>query len=159
MTNKQMNIFRKYNTHILQTNPRHREEESRNTNSHKTAGKQRKATSQPSLPHHYDCKFGRTPRTEYQNKDQVQNPTNNGSNNNLGYNNNRTPQQTKPRLGLNACYWYLIFSINSVAVKTKTVLLTLGLPNYCKVSSQRNNLKPTKLVFTKRRLRSARISA
>ena len=38
-------MFRKYHNHTLQTNPQHLEEESQNTNSHKTPERQSKATS------------------------------------------------------------------------------------------------------------------
>ena len=33
-------MIRKYHNHTLQTNPRHREEDSQNTNSHNTPGRQ-----------------------------------------------------------------------------------------------------------------------
>ena len=35
---KQVNMTRKYHNHTLQTNPRHREDEQQNTNSHKAPG-------------------------------------------------------------------------------------------------------------------------
>ena len=44
-TNKVMSMTMKYHNHTPQTNPRHREEEPWNTNSHKTSDRQSKATS------------------------------------------------------------------------------------------------------------------
>ena len=38
--------------------------------------------------------------------------------------------------GLNAFYWYQIFALDYVVVKIQT----WALPNYCNVSSHRNNL-------------------
>ena len=46
----------KYHNDILQTNPRHCKEESHNTNSHKTSGKQLKQRNKLHLPHQDDCK-------------------------------------------------------------------------------------------------------
>ena len=40
-----------------------------------------------------------------------------------------------------AFYWYQIFTLDSVVVKTQNCLARRRLPNYCNVSSQRNNLK------------------
>ena len=52
---KNVSMVRKYHTHTLQTNPRHREEESQNNNSHKTLGRQTKLSNQFSLSHQDDC--------------------------------------------------------------------------------------------------------
>ena len=41
--------------HTLQTNPRHREEEPQNTNSHKPPERQLKQSNQRSLPRQDDC--------------------------------------------------------------------------------------------------------
>ena len=43
--------------------------------------------------------------------------------------------------GLNEFYWYQIFALDSVVVKTQTLFSSyVGFPNYCNVSSQGNNL-------------------
>ena len=49
-------MIRNYHNHTLQTNPRHREEEPQNTNSHKTLERQLKQNNQLSLPRQDDCK-------------------------------------------------------------------------------------------------------
>ena len=71
-------VIRKYHTQILQTNPRHREVEPQNTNSHKIPGrqlKQNKATISLSLPRHDDGKTRKDPKKCITTKNkQTQNP-------------------------------------------------------------------------------------
>ena len=43
-------MIRNYHNHKLQTNPRHHEEGSQNTSSHKTSGRQQKQSNLLSLP-------------------------------------------------------------------------------------------------------------
>ena len=58
-------MIMKYHNHTQQTNPRHREEEPQNTNSHTTPGRQLKqSTNQLSLSHQDDCKTRMTQSTE-----------------------------------------------------------------------------------------------
>ena len=54
---KKVSMIRKYHNHTLQTNPQHREEEPRNTNSQQISGilRQLKQSNQLSLPHQDDC--------------------------------------------------------------------------------------------------------
>ena len=61
--------------------------------------------------------------------------------------------------GLYALYWYQIFTLDSVVVKTqKLVKLTWRLPYYCNVSSLRNNLsKLTHYDETKKRAHDSQI--
>ena len=68
-------MIRKYLNDTSQTNPGRREEEPRNTDCHKTSGRQLMQSDQLSLPHQ-DCKTRRTQSTEKQkqNKDQTQKP-------------------------------------------------------------------------------------
>ena len=44
--------------------------------------------------------------------------------------------------GLSACYiyWDQIVALDYVVVKTQNVFITHGGPNYCNVSSQKNNI-------------------
>ena len=43
--------------------------------------------------------------------------------------------------GLNASYWYQIFAVDAVVVKTQTMFSWhVRLPKYCNVSLQRNNV-------------------
>ena len=49
-------MIRKYHNRILQTNPRHCEEEPQNTNSRTTLGRQLKQSYQPPLPRQDDYK-------------------------------------------------------------------------------------------------------
>ena len=74
-------MTRKCHNHTLQTNPRHREEESQSTNS--------KAISSL-FPREIIAKLGRTLNTTQQNKYQTQKPTQNGSHNEQWININRT---------------------------------------------------------------------
>ena len=62
---KQASMIRKYHNHTKQTNPQHREEESQNTDCHKTPGRQLKQNRNLFLPHQDDCKTRRTQSTEY----------------------------------------------------------------------------------------------
>ena len=54
----QANMTGQNHNNILQTNPRHREEKTQNTNSHPATGRQLKKSNQLSLPRRYDCKKG-----------------------------------------------------------------------------------------------------
>ena len=111
-----------------QTYPRHREEEPQHTDCHKTSGRQLKENNQLYLPHQDDCKTRWTQSNELQNREQTQNPINNGSNNKQYINNNRTTalERTAVTGGLNAFYWYQIFALVSVVVKTHTLLSSHG---------------------------------
>ena len=51
-----MGMINNYNNHKLQANPRHREEEPRNTDCHKPLGRQLKQSNQLSRPHQDDWK-------------------------------------------------------------------------------------------------------
>ena len=44
-------------------------------------------------------------------------------------------QQPKPMRGLNAFYWYQIFTLDSAVVEAQNVKLTWRISNYCNVSS------------------------
>ena len=55
-----VSMIRKYHNNTMQTNPRHREEESQNTDFHNTSGRQFKLIDHLSLPHQDDCKTRRT---------------------------------------------------------------------------------------------------
>ena len=57
---------------------------------------------------------------------------------------------------LNAFYWYQIFALDFVVVKTeKNDKLAWMLPNYCNVTSQRNNLIKLKHYEEKSRKKKA----
>ena len=79
-------MIRKYHNHTLQTTPRHREEQSQNTNSHKTAGR---ATSSLFL---IKVTVPQAGHKTLNNKTSIihRTPTNNESNNKHWINNNRT---------------------------------------------------------------------
>ena len=49
-------MIRKYHNNTLQTNPWYHEEETQNTNSHKTSGRQSKQSNQSSHPQQDACK-------------------------------------------------------------------------------------------------------
>ena len=93
--------------------------------------------------------------------------TNNWSNNKQQINNNRTIALERTAAyatwggdeDLNAFYWYQIFAIDSVVVKsTNAVQSVWRLPNYCNVSSQRNNLiKLTHYDYIKKRAHDSQI--
>ena len=82
-------MIKKYNNHTQQTNPRHCEEKQQNTNSHKTSGRQSKATSSLFLIKMI-AKLERTQSNAYQNKDQTQNPYTQWEVKKQRINNNRT---------------------------------------------------------------------
>ena len=62
-------MIRKYHNHTQQNKPRHREEESHNTYSHKESGRQLRYSSIKLI-----AKLERTLSTTQQNKDQTQSP-------------------------------------------------------------------------------------
>ena len=62
-------MIRKYQTHTLQTNPRHHEKEPQNTNSQKMSRRQLKQINQLSLPHQDNFITIRTRGTEEQNEE------------------------------------------------------------------------------------------
>ena len=62
-----MSMIRKYRNQTLQTIPQHREEETQNTNSHKT-GKRLKQTNELSLPRQNDYKTSGGTNTKYATK-------------------------------------------------------------------------------------------
>ena len=70
-------MIRKYHNNTLQTHPRHRVEESQNTNRHKTSGKQLKQSNP--LPHQDDCQPKKN--IMFYITKQGANRTNNGGNN------------------------------------------------------------------------------
>ena len=45
-----------------------------------------------------------------------------------------------PLGGLNAFYWYQIFTLDSAVVEAQKMLIAWRIPNYCNVSSYRNNI-------------------
>ena len=95
-----MTVIRKYHNHTLQTNPRHRDEEPQNINSHKTTGiNLSKATSSlPLFPIKMIAKLEITPSTAHQNRDITQNPINNWSTNKQRITNNRVTRRFKPHI-------------------------------------------------------------
>ena len=84
-------MIRKYHIHTLQINPKHREEEPQNTNSHKTSGRQLKQSNQLSLSHQDHCKT-REDTKYWHNKTQTKHktPTSNGRYIKQWFNINRT---------------------------------------------------------------------
>ena len=79
LARKLVNIIRKYHKPTLQTNPRHREEESQKIYSKKTSKRQQKQSNQHSLfLVKTIAKLERTQSNAYQNKDQHRSHTNNG---------------------------------------------------------------------------------
>ena len=114
-------MIRKYNNRKLQINPWHRKEEP--NNNHETPGRQTKLSNQLSLPIKDDCKT-RMNIKQRTTKQRINIYSYNGSNNKQRINNNRTTalgQQPKPRRGggLNACYWYQIFNLDSAVVEVQ----------------------------------------
>ena len=76
-----------------------------------------------------------------QNIEQLQNPTMGVSNNIITTALERTAAKATGGVGgLNAFYWYQIFARDSAVVDSQNVKLAWRVPNYCNVSSWRNNL-------------------
>ena len=72
-------MTRKFNNHTLQSNPRQREEESKDTNNYKTAGRQ-KVNNLLFHPHQDDCKTRNDTKKRRKKMVQRQSP-HDGSNN------------------------------------------------------------------------------
>ena len=116
-------MIRKDNNRKLQTNPWQRKEEPHSN--HETPGRQTYPSNQLSLPIKDDCKT-RMDIKQRTTKRRTNTYSYNGSNNKQRINNNRTTalrQQPKPRGGgLNACYWYQIFDLDSAVVEVQGML-------------------------------------
>ena len=122
-------MIRKYHNQKLQTNLWHCEEQPHNN--HETPGRQTKQSNQLSLPHQDDCKTK---------KHRMITESHNGSNNQQQINDNRTTAlertAAKATWGLNAFYWYQIFTLDSAVVEAQKCLAHWRkIPNYCNVSS------------------------
>ena len=118
--------------------------------------RQTKQSNQLSLPHQDDCKTRMDIKLHTTNQRTIA-ESHNGSNNQQQMNNNNptTLEQTAASATgcLNAFYWYQIFALDSAVVEEQNCLARIwGFPNYCNVSSWRNNLiKLTHYDETKKR--------
>ena len=114
-------MIRKYHKHKLQANPWHLKD---SHNNHETQGRQTEQNNQLSLPHQGDCKTRMDISNVQQNKEQLQNPTMGVTINNESTTTEPPPyirQQPKPwGGGLNAFFWYQIFTLDSTVVEAKT---------------------------------------
>ena len=122
-TKKKVSMIRNNHNHKLQTTPWYREEEPHNN--HKTSGRQTKQSNQLSLPHRDDCKT-RMDTKKGTTKHRTNTESHTGRKNQLRINQNRTTalERTSANAtrGLNAFYWYQIFSLDSAVVEAQKML-------------------------------------
>ena len=121
-------MIRKYHNHKPQTTLWHREEEP--LNHHKTPGRQIKQSNQLSLPHQDDCNT-RTDTKQRTTKHRTITDSQNGSNNKQKSQQQqnhrlRTDSSLSHRGGLNAFYWYQIFTLDSAVVEVQEMFSSHG---------------------------------
>ena len=122
-------MIRKYHSHTLQTNPRYCEEEPQKNNNRKTPGRQKSKATRSLITIKMIGKLERTQSHAHQNMEQTQNPTMGASNKNESTSTETLPwngQQPKPLESLNTFYWYQIFALGSVVVKTLKLFSSHG---------------------------------
>ena len=120
-------MIRKHHNHKPQTTPWHLEEEP--LNHHETPGRQIKQSNQPPPPHQDDCNTRMDIKQRTTKHITLQTPTMGVTTNKKSTTTEPRPQngqQPKPPGGLNAPFWYQIFSLDSAVVEVQEMFSSHG---------------------------------